>query len=363
MNKLDAGDKNNWRAPLPAWVVVTADVLIFAAALCVFALFHHVLPRKASGPILDITKVAGNTSYLNVANASSTGDDVSDTVQGENDVSAATDTSAQDANEPLITGAEPVSDSTVVEGSFAASFPQEDTGNGSSVYSYQTNRVRVSVDKMIYKDSVCYVADIWVSDISCFKTAFANNAYGQGIHSSFTSMQAGRKAVVAITGDYYSARAKGVVIRDGKLYRNSLNEDVCVLYDDGVMETYTPEAFDINMAIERRALHAWSFGPSLLADGMPIEKFRSSVKSENPRSAIGYFEPGHYCFVTVDGRQAGYSVGLSLKDLSALFYNLGCKAAYNLDGGQTAMMMFQGTLVNQPYHGGRESSDILYIAE
>jgi exopolysaccharide biosynthesis protein len=67
--------------------------------------------------------------------------------------------------------------------------------------------------------------------------------------------------------------------------------------------------------------------------------------------------------VLVDGRQPGYSEGLSMKQLSQLFYDLGCKVAYNLDGGQTAVMAFMGEMVNQPYNGGRDVSDIIYIAE
>ena len=94
-----------------------------------------------------------------------------------------------------------------------------------------------------------------------------------------------------------------------------------------------------------------------------MQEFNSSVKNANPRCAIGYFEPGHYCFETVDGRQPGYSEGMTLQALSQLFYDLGCKVAYNLDGGQTAMMAYGNQLVNRPINGGRESSDIIYISD
>lgn len=63
------------------------------------------------------------------------------------------------------------------------------------------------------------------------------------------------------------------------------------------------------------------------------------------------------------GGQAGYSTGLRMEALSKLFYDLGCKEAYNLDGGQSAVMAFDGKLANQPYGGGRSISDILYIGE
>lgn len=166
-------------------------------------------------------------------------------------------------------------------------------------------------------------------------------------------------AIFAVTGDYYGARNKGVVIRNGDLYRDSLNGDVCVLYADGVMETYQETEFDIQAATARGVWQAWNFGPALLDNGQAITKFTSAIKGKNPRSSIGYYEPGHYCFITVDGRQEGYSVGMSLAELSQVYAKLGCRAAYNLDGGATAEMVFQGELVNRPYKGGRQSSDII----
>lgn len=112
-------------------------------------------------------------------------------------------------------------------------------------------------------------------------------------------------------------------------------------------------------ATDRGVWQAWNFGPALLDNGEAITVFDSAIKGKNPRNSIGYYEPGHYCFITVDGRQNGYSVGMTLAELSAVYASLGCKCAYNLDGGATAEMIFQGELVNKPYKGGRQSSDII----
>lgn len=101
----------------------------------------------------------------------------------------------------------------------------------------------------------------------------------------------------------------------------------------------------------------------LLKDGQPMTSFNSDVNVANPRGAIGYYEPGHYCFVLVDGRQPGYSNGMTTRQLSQLFYDLGCKVAYNLDGGQSAVVTFMDSVANKPYKGGREISDIIYVAD
>ena len=109
---------------------------------------------------------------------------------------------------------------------------------------------------------------------------------------------------------------------------------------------------------------AFSFGPALLdANGKAMEEYDTEIERVNPRCAIGYYEPGHYCFVVVDGRQSGYSRGMTIQQLAQTFEALGCKAAYNLDGGKTTVMIFDGKKVNTPADGGRKISDIVYIGE
>ena len=100
-----------------------------------------------------------------------------------------------------------------------------------------------------------------------------------------------------------------------------------------------------------------------MLDSVPLSGFSSNIAVANPRSGWGYYEPGHYCFVQCDGRQDGYSIGMTLDEFAALFGELGVKEAYNLDGGQSSEMVFNGETVNKPYNGGRYSSDILYICE
>ena len=104
-------------------------------------------------------------------------------------------------------------------------------------------------------------------------------------------------------------------------------------------------------------------GAFALSSGEPMTEFNTSVATWNPRCAIGYYEPGHYCLVVVDGRQRGYSLGLEMTELSKLMKQLGCTEAYNLDGGMTAMMAYGTELYSQPCGGGRQNCDIVYVAE
>jgi len=105
------------------------------------------------------------------------------------------------------------------------------------------------------------------------------------------------------------------------------------------------------------------FGPSLLDDeGHTKTKFRSALQGENPRSVLGYFEPGHYGFLVVDGREKE-SEGMTMQALSALCEELGFVRAYNMDGGQSSVLIGRSGTINEPYRGGRPSSDILAIRE
>jgi exopolysaccharide biosynthesis protein len=212
-----------------------------------------------------------------------------------------------------------------------------------------------------------YIADVYLADITCLQSGFADDAYGVGYTDRVLSMDQSLNAILAINGDYYGNGDNGVVLRNGKLFRSSENDsDLCVLYADGTMKTFSPGTFDAETAIRDGAWQVWSFGPELLdEEGKQKKEFNSDwhIRKINPRSAIGYYEPGHYCLVVVDGRQSGYSIGMTLTQLSGLFEELGCKAAYNLDGGKSSSMTFSDSEVNHPCDGGREVSDCIIIKE
>ena len=107
----------------------------------------------------------------------------------------------------------------------------------------------------------------------------------------------------------------------------------------------------------------WVFGPALLDEnGHAKTKFRSQVQAKNPRSVLGYYEPGHYAFLLVDGRSQSCA-GITLADLSQFCEDLGFTSAYNLDGGQSSVLASQSGAIDNPFRDGRAVSDILAIRE
>lgn len=132
------------------------------------------------------------------------------------------------------------------------------------------------------------------------------------------------------------------------------------------MKTFTPSEFDAQQAIQDGAWQSWVFGPSLLDEaGKAKTDFITwdYIRESHPRTAIGYYEPGHYCLLVVDGRQKDYSRGMFLTELSKLFESLGCKAAYNLDGGHCSFMVKDGVVVSHPYKPTKDVSDGILICE
>jgi exopolysaccharide biosynthesis protein len=316
-----------------AFKVFLRDLILFGIALNVFALFHHVLPQKLQ-PI-DASRYMNATPTPTLQNSPTPAVEL-----------------------PNIT---PAPTATPVPGDFSAAFPSTDTGAG-ALYSYQTNTVRIAINRVQENSVTYFVADVYVKNIDALKTAFAKGKYGKNIYDFPLTTANENQAVFAVTGDYYSARSQGIVVRNGTLYRDVPNTDVCVLYNDGEMKTYDSAIFNLTDALTRGIWQSWSFGPPLLDEnGGKLSEFNSTLTDRHPRSAIGYYAPGHYCFVVVDGRQKDYSIGMNLTELSTLFESLGCKQAYNFDGGATAVMIFQGNVINQPYKGGRESGDIIYF--
>lgn len=221
-----------------------------------------------------------------------------------------------------------------------------------------------------YGTKISYVlADIYVGDITCFQTAFAKDTYGVGYSEKLTDMSARMKSILAVNGDSYSNNRhedNGTIIQNGVIYRNKqTTEETCVLNWDGTMDIYQPGQVDLQQLVDRGAYQSWIFGPSLLDEsGKAKDTFLTwdYIRQSHPRTAIGYYEPGHYCLLLVDGRQKS-SRGMFLDEMAKVFEDLGCKAAYNLDGGHCSFMTLKDQVANHPYKPEHKVEDGIYITK
>ncbi len=236
--------------------------------------------------------------------------------------------------------------------------------------SYTSDKVHLTVqtitDTETFSSKVTYfVIDLYIRDLSVLRTQAAKG-FDRHTNGDFLDLCSDANALFAITGDYYGHHNHSFVVRNGTVYDtvSYSSWDVCVLYLDGSVELFANASLDINAVLDKGVWQIWQFGPILLdAEGKAITSFpKYNINPNNPRTVFGYYEPGHYCFVTIDGRQSGYSMGTTLKETAQLMERLGCTAAFNLDGGESAQLYWNGGVFNSPYDGGRELSDIIYIA-
>jgi hypothetical protein len=99
-------------------------------------------------------------------------------------------------------------------------------------------------------------------------------------------------------------------------------------------------------------------------DDWSIEQTGDSLRTvRHPRTMIGADAGGRLWLVTIDGRQPGYSVGVTMPELRQLAQALGLTQALNLDGGGSTTMVVKGEIVNRPSDavGPRTVSDVLLV--
>ena len=219
-----------------------------------------------------------------------------------------------------------------------------------------------------------YVADVKLKDVFSLKTAFAKNKFGKNIIQP-TSVQAeNNNAILAINGDYYGKRDNGYVVRNAEIWRKKVSarnerntyDDLAIL-QDGSFRIFQENKTDMEEVAGWGAWQVFSFGPGIIVDGeiaVDVDDDVQNHLASNPRTVIAEVSPGHYLLVVSDGRTST-NAGVSLYEMAVFLKSLGATQAYNLDGGGSTTMYFNGRVVNKPVNSGRITeryvSDIVYI--
>ncbi len=242
---------------------------------------------------------------------------------------------------------------------------------------YESDDASISISTVVTgtgDDTVTYyVADVTLTDATVLRSAFAQNAFGTNITETTSDTAEDNDAVFAINGDYYGFRDTGIVIRNGVVYRDEGAREGLAFYRDGTVQVYDETTTTADELVADGVWNTLSFGPALLEDGQVVDGIddvevdtnvgNHSIQGEQPRTAVGVIDDNHLVFVVVDGRSPGYSAGVTMTGLAEIMQSLGATTAYNLDGGGSSTMYFDGELVNDPLGKGTErgTSDILYI--
>jgi exopolysaccharide biosynthesis protein len=242
---------------------------------------------------------------------------------------------------------------------------------------YESDSATITVSQVVTgsgDDTVTYyVADVVLADATVLTSAFADDSFGENITDLTSSIAADNDAILAVNGDYYGFRDTGIVIRNGVVYRDEGARQGLAFYTDGTVAVYDETTTSAAELIADGVWNTLSFGPAIVENGAVVDGIEDvevdtnignhSIQGDQPRTAVGVIDENHLVFVVVDGRDEGYSKGVTLTELAEIMTSLGAETAYNLDGGGSSTLYFNGEVVNQPSNGGeRATSDILYIA-
>lgn len=362
--------KQTAKRPMAVWAMILIDLVVLVAFLATFCYYHHIQsiwgvvvdPEETQPPLMVFTQPPAST-----------------TVPGP----------SVNTTQPPTTGDEPLPPETTgpiwdMSGDFGGKFydkfslgdeiVQEDGYYRSHDLCIEITKVDKTLKqktskKYSAKDThvIYYVAHIYVRNI---KNLFS--CYQVGKNNAPTTLMQGTGTVFAINGDVFNSGAgsKEVIIRNGNVirYKEYISSDICVLYWDGTMETIEPSEFNWDKMAAKSPYQVWSFGPELLHDdGTAKTNIDTAVWTVNPRSAIGYVEPGHYVMVSVDGTRDGKTTGgtgLNMDELAKVMSDAGCKQAYNLDGGASVYCYynyFSDYVVS--FSGNRKISDMICVGE
>lgn len=139
----------------------------------------------------------------------------------------------------------------------------------------------------------------------------------------------------------------GLTMSGGKLLHNSVGDkqtEFVGLTDEGKLVIDTMSAAELSASPIKETMF---FGPALIKDGKPQIMGSNNGEGLSPRTAIGQTADGTIIFVVIDGRQPTYSLGASYNDVMNIFIKYNAVNAYNLDGGSSTELFYNGKVINK----------------
>ncbi|MBR6706634.1 MAG: phosphodiester glycosidase family protein [Clostridia bacterium] len=190
-----------------------------------------------------------------------------------------------------------------------------------------------------------------------------------------SSMAESKNAIAAINGDYFSNDPNKTTFeyRQGQKIRQKTNKkkDLLIIDMDGNFHTFIKCGADGKAELEKyldeggTIMDAFTFGPVLVKGGMRMRmdtEYGYNPNGREPRAAIGQMGELSYVLVVAEGRSAS-SDGVTHQELADFMFGLGCIEAFNLDGGNSATLIFHGDFyMNRTPSSERSQSDIIYFA-
>ncbi len=201
---------------------------------------------------------------------------------------------------------------------------------------------------------------------------------GSKLEVSGLNVRGTKGAAVVYTPEYgQTNRAElpnvSIEIRNGKISKTDMYKKEAYIPEDGMLISfYQPfdeskifNQFKLNDKVDiatspelNKDYQAYECGSWLIKNGEIVvpekDEWIGIMSNQDPRTAIGIMKDDSMILITVDGRQPGYSKGLTGKQLAQFLLEYGAVDAAMLDGGASTEMIINGRLVNKPSFKGEE---------
>lgn len=231
---------------------------------------------------------------------------------------------------------------------------------GPPIEAHISDNVEIKVFRLSELGYRGYIAKVKLFNPKSFKVALGKDRLG----SLETTSQAARrkKAILAINGGgFYRTKKNGQsyaqlignTVINGKLVEpfNGYPGD---LFFAGINKSGELIGNVPQKASDLTSLNPYqgvSFIPVLLKNGKKVSIPKTWKTTNQPRTIIGTYANDDIIMIVIDGRRQNWSKGVTLERLQTKLLELGVKEAYNLDGGGSSAMYYNGKLLNKPSDG------------
>lgn len=234
-----------------------------------------------------------------------------------------------------------------------------------------------------WRDDCCYnVAHIKIAHPSQLRTALERDSIK--LNNYVWAIAKPKNAVIACGGEFLAHKRNkgtycvrmGVTLRDNKGIKS---HDALIIDQNGDFHATKGFSVDNLEKLKKEGvqpINIFNFGPILVVDGKSqyqkgerIQYANTWPNAPHPRTAIGQLGPLEYLMVVTEGRKVQsptpsgkkkQHIGCTLAEFAEFMASYNCTLAYNLDGGNSTAMYFNGEAFSNSIKRG--VTDIVYFA-
>jgi len=236
---------------------------------------------------------------------------------------------------------------------------------------YEDASIRVQMETREEDGVIWRIAWVEIASPTQLRTAYFGKSIKSDTQDKISRLAPKMNAVIAINGDNYGQeKAKhSFIVRMGEVRQTKLNKtkDILIIDENGDFHTFINSAGADTFAKDtgHTVVNAFMFGPALVREGEIVSLKREygfNPEGTQPRAAIGQLDRLSYVLVIADNATGSDKKGATHQQLAKFMQELGCREAYNLDGGNSAIMMYNGTMLNNKMGQERDVTDMIYFA-